>query len=590
MRHKNFIYNHFVYNNLVGIRLLFQISPKNIILYSVFQMLHGASWVLQVMSVQYFFDGISENQSGMPGLAIKILLLGAAYAFAQTMNGVANCYGQILNLKVIKETNKILFGTIDKKETIAFEYAEELDRIDKAVRGSEGVFWVSTTILDIIFFYVFYFVMMSWYLFSLAPILGISIVIIFIPNVVARLLHMISFEHLENETAPVRRKMEYYAGCFIGKEHYKETRLWGCGSYFFDRYNQMLKKLNGLHFRMQLRKERVNFCIHVLTVSAYGIIIGMLVHSVLTGAVSVGAFAAVFAALREFYGFMDEVISERLAVAIENMATVKNFFEFIKEDRGEQEQIRLPERFEVRLDHVSFAYPQTENGKQKNVISDINLRIPWGQTVALVGENGSGKSTLCHIIAGLYPPVKGTISYGGVQRGAGRIGNGISAVFQKFCRYSMPLGENIRISDMDSDRSWDKLKRICEDVGVVPEWAGGMGGMLGREFGGAEISGGQWQRIAIARGIYRNNSLLILDEPTAAIDALEEKYLYEEFGKLSRNCTAIIVTHRLASAQIADRILVIKDGRIVQDGSHDELAAVPGEYKTMYELQRQWYQ
>ena len=152
MRHKNFIYNHFVYNNLVGIRLLFQISPKNIILYSVFQMLHGASWVLQVMSVQYFFDGISENQSGMPGLAIKILLLGAAYAFAQTMNGVANCYGQILNLKVIKETNKILFGTIDKKETIAFEYAEELDRIDKAVRGSEGVFWVSTTILDIIFF------------------------------------------------------------------------------------------------------------------------------------------------------------------------------------------------------------------------------------------------------------------------------------------------------------------------------------------------------------------------------------------------------------------------------------------------------
>lgn len=116
-----------------------------------------------------------------------------------------------------------------------------------------------------------------------------------------------------------------------------------------------------------------------------------------------------------------------------------------------------------------------------------------------------------------------------------------------------------------------------------------MDGMLGREFGGAEVSGGQWQRIAIARGIYRNNSLLILDEPTAAIDALEEKYLYEEFGELSRNCTSVIVTHRLASAQIADRILVIKDGQIVQDGSHGELIAAEGEYRTMYELQRQWY-
>lgn len=584
MRHKSFIYN-----NLVGIRLLYHMFPKSIILYSVLQMLHGVSWVLQVMSVQYFFDGISENEGGLLRLVIKILLLGLTYAFAQTMNGVVNCYGQILNRKVIKETNKLLFRTIDKKEAIAFEYAEELDQINKAVRGSEGVFWVSTTILDIVFFYVFYFVMMSLYLFSLAPVLSVSTVIIFIPNVIARLLHMISFEHLENEAAPIRRKTEYYESCIIGKEYYKETRLLGCGNYFFDRYNNMLKKLNGLHFRIQVRKEKINFLINVLTVSAYGVIIAMLVYYVLTDIISVGAFAAVFAALREFYGFMDKVISERLAIAIENMATVKNYLEFIKEDKGEQKQITLPERFEIRLDHVFFAYPQPEAGEQKYVLSDINLRIPWGQTVALVGENGSGKSTLCHIIAGLYSPAEGTVSYGGVQRGAGRIVSGISAVFQKFCRYRMTLGENIRISDLDGDKTEDQMNQICKDTGVVPEWAGGIDGMLGREFGGAEVSGGQWQRIAIARGIYRNNSLLILDEPTAAVDALEEKYLYEEFGKLSRNCTSIIVTHRLASAQIADRILVIKDGRIVQDGSHSDLIAATGEYKTMYELQRQWY-
>ena len=530
------------------------------------------------------------------------------------MNGVANCYGQILNRKVTKETNKILFRTLDQKEAIAFEYADELDRINKAACGCEGVFWVSTTILDIVFFYVFYFVMMGWYLFSLAPVLSISIVIIFIPNVTARLLHMISFEHLESEAAPVRRKMDYYADCITGKEYHKETRLWGCGKYFFDRYNRTLKKLNRLQFHMQVRKEKINFCINVLTVSAYGIIIGMLVYYVLTDSISVGAFAAVFAALREFYGFMDEVISERLAIAMENMATVKNYLSFIdpavreesvrrvqkedkeesvrrvqKTDKEEAEQIKLPEKFEIRLEHVSFAYPQPETGERKYALSDIDLLIPWGQTVALVGENGSGKSTLCHIIAGLYSPSEGAISYGGVCRGGRRIVSGISAVFQKFCRYSMSLGENVRISDLEADKSEDRLNQICRETGVVPEWAGGMDGMLGREFGGAEVSGGQWQRIAIARGMYRNNSLLILDEPTAAIDALEEKYLYEEFGKLSRNCTSIIVTHRLASAQIADRILVMKDGRIVQDGTHEELVEAQGEYKAMYELQRQWY-
>lgn len=609
MRHKSFIYN-----NLVGIRLLYRLFPKSIILYSALQMLHGVSWVLQVMSVQYFFDGISENQGEISRLVIKILLLGAAYAFAQIMNGVANCYGQILNRKVTKETNKILFEIIDQKEAISFEYADELDQINKAARGSEGVFWVSTAILDIVFFYVFYFVMMGWYLFSLAPVLSISIVVIFIPNVTARLLHMISFEHLESEAAPVRRKMDYYADCITGKEYYKETRLWGCGKYFFDRYNRMLKKLNRLQFHMQVRKEKINFCINVLTVSAYGIIIGMLVYYVLTDSISVGAFAAVFAALREFYGFMDEVISERLAIAMENMATVKNYLAFIdpavgeesvhrvqkedkeesvrrvqKTDKEEAEQIKLPEKFEIRLEHVSFAYPQPETGERKYALSDIDLLIPWGQTVALVGENGSGKSTLCHIIAGLYSPSEGAVSYGGVCRGGRRIVSGISAVFQKFCRYSMSLGENVRISDLEADKSEDRLNQICRETGVVPEWAGGMDGMLGREFGGAEVSGGQWQRIAIARGMYRNNSLLILDEPTAAIDALEEKYLYEEFGKLSRNCTSIIVTHRLASAQIADRILVMKDGRIVQDGTHEELVEAQGEYKAMYELQRQWY-
>lgn len=584
MKHESFI--HY---NIVGIRFLYRLFPGKIILYCILQMLHGVSWVLQVVSMQYFFDMIADVQKSIFQLAAGVLLLGMAYAFAQIMNGVVNCYGQILNQKVGKETSKTIFRIIDQKEVTSFEYADELDQIHKASRGAEGVFWVSTTILDIIFFYVFYFAMMSWYLFSLAPVVSVSIVIIFVPNVVARLLHMISFERLENEAAPMQRKMQYYENCMIGKAYLKETRLQGCVSYFLNLYLSLLKRLNYLHFHIQLRKEVINFGISVLTVLAYGGVIGLLIYYVLEGTITAGAFVAVFASLREFYGFMDEVISERIAVAAENMAAVKNYFDFIKTIKNEQQDMELPEKADIRLENVSFSYPHPKEDARRMALSDINLQIPCGQTVALVGENGSGKSTLCHVIAGLYTPVKGSVSYGGIQKKGRRITKGISAVFQKFCCYYMTLGENVRISDITKPISKEKLHQLCKEVGVDPRWTGGLDGMLGKEFGGKELSGGEWQRIAIARGMFRDKHLLILDEPTAAIDALEEQYIYQKFKELSQNCTAIIVTHRLACAQIADRILVMKDGKIIQDGNHRELMAVEGEYRRMYDLQRQWY-
>lgn len=164
------------------------------------------------------------------------------------------------------------------------------------------------------------------------------------------------------------------------------------------------------------------------------------------------------------------------------------------------------------------------------------------------------------MIAGLYEPTQGSISYGDVQRKNGRISKGVSAVFQKFCHYKMSLRENIQIGDVSREATEEELRRLCEDVGVDTEWTGGMDGMLGQEFGGTELSGGQWQRIAIARGLFRRKQLLILDEPTVAIDALEENNLYRSFQKMCQDCTAIIVTHRLASAQIVDRILVIRCG------------------------------
>ena len=261
-------------------------------------------------------------------------------------------------------------------------------------------------------------------------------------------------------------------------------------------------------------------------------------------------------------------------------------FTYTLEDEKQKKQ-DMPKEFDIRLKHIGFTYPMSK----KEALSDISLTLYQGQTVALVGENGSGKTTLCRVLMGLYQPDKGEIFYGDHLLSTLELMN-ISAVFQKYCRYKMTVSENIQLGEFWKKTDEKELKGICKDVGIHLEqehFTNGIYTMLGREFDGIELSGGQWQRIAIARGLFKNSNMIILDEPTAAIDPLEETRLYQDFAKICKNKTAVIVTHRLASARIADRVIVMKEGKVIQDGSHEQLISVEGEYKKMYEEQKKWY-
>ena len=248
----------------------------------------------------------------------------------------------------------------------------------------------------------------------------------------------------------------------------------------------------------------------------------------------------------------------------------------------------VPEEVCIRLDGISYVYPNSS----KKALDNISLTIGDRQTVAIVGENGSGKTTLCRTIMGLYSPSEGTVFYNNIPISSVSWTDGVSAVFQKYCKYKMTLRDNICISDIDKVNTDSRIKELCRQCRVNLGQGydtSDLNTFLGRNFDGIEISGGQLQRIAIARGLYRDSNLIILDEPTAAIDPMEETRLYFDFAGICEKKTAIIVTHRLASAQIADRIIVLKEGKVVQDGSHEELLRVEGEYKRMYELRQKWY-
>lgn len=241
---------------------------------------------------------------------------------------------------------------------------------------------------------------------------------------------------------------------------------------------------------------------------------------------------------------------------------------------------------------VEFTYP----GNSTPALSGINLQVRPGERIALVGVNGSGKTTLVKLLLGLYRPTQGRILVDGtdlqdIAPDAWR--THVGAVFQDYARYALTVRENIgfgqldRLDDDEAIRSAAKRSSAAELVETLPD---GYDTILGKEFeNGHDLSLGQWQKLALARAYLRDAALLVLDEPTSALDALAELDVYRRFSELSTGKTVLLISHRLGSARLADRILFLEDGRITEEGTHEDLITASGAYAELYAMQAEWY-
>lgn len=306
------------------------------------------------------------------------------------------------------------------------------------------------------------------------------------------------------------------------------------------------------------------------------------------GEIGIGAFAAIFSSLDEMFDRMESVFNYRIHDITKNFGPARNYFAFMELREREGTYEAGLERNQIELKGVGFSYPCSG----KKVLEDINLTIHKGETVAIVGVNGSGKSTLTRLLTGMYLPTEGIVEIDGMDIrtiSPKTLYCGVSSVFQRYQCYKMTVRENAQISDGQSGKEAEPVLRQADfplDNGRFTE---GIDTVLGKDFGGIDLSGGQWQRLAIARGLYRVHDMIILDEPTAAIDPIEEANIYRKFAEISKDKTAIIVTHRLGSVHMADRIIVMDAGRIVDMGVHDELMEKKGLYYQMYQAQAKWY-
>jgi len=401
----------------------------------------------------------------------------------------------------------------------------------------------------------------------------------------------------EVDTRKYERRYSYYADILTNREATEERLLFGYAkdvSNRFVKHFEMARKIQlGVSLRMYIMGKSI-----VLSTFAVALLITLtLINPVISGDLSPGMFMGIVAAVF----VLVKTLGGSLQSAAESLSKAKGFMndltQFVNLDRT-KDAVALPDEQPIVFEsleycNVSFKYPTGEN----LILDKLSFRLEAGKHYSFVGANGAGKTTITKLLTGLYDDYDGEILINGKELRtytAGALKAMFSVVYQDYARYQISMADNISLGDLARTTSVQEIYDTAVKAGLadtITELTDSMNTPLGKVLEGAvDISGGQWQKVAIARSIFSHVPIVIFDEPTAALDPIAESQIYHEFENLTRNKTTIFISHRLGSTKLADEILVIDNGNIVERGSQDDLIELNGVYAQMFETQRKWYE
>lgn len=398
------------------------------------------------------------------------------------------------------------------------------------------------------------------------------------------------------KTTADERRSWYYYWLMTEADSAAELRLFGLGSYFKSAYQRLRQKLRSEQIRLAKNQSLANLAASAIALLITAISLTWMVWQVSLGKVSLGNLALFYQAFDRGQSVMRNLL-ENLGQIYSNMLFLGNLFEFLelKTARRDSPKTKLLTPLtsiekEISFNNVTFLYP----GSVKPALKNFSLAIPSGKIVAIVGANGAGKSTLLKLLCRLYDPQEGRIAYDGIDLRDLPIENLrrlITVLFQKPVSYNASVTENIILGDIAASPNFSEIEAAAVAAGakeIIDRLPQGYDTLLGKLFeGGIELSGGEWQRIALTRAFLRSASLIVLDEPTSAMDSWAEADWFDRFRQLVRDRTAIIITHRFTIARRADIIHVMENGQIVESGCHNELLDLNCRYARSWKSQIQ---
>ena len=393
-----------------------------------------------------------------------------------------------------------------------------------------------------------------------------------------------------------RRELDYYRWVVSELEPAKEIKLFGLSDHFIRRYADLADDYLRENRRVATHRAATGTVLSSLSTLAYYGAVGLIVYQAVLGAISIGTLTFLIASFQRSRGLISGVLMT-IARGYEQGLHLKDLFEFLEMQPRivhvpGARPVPIPVREGFVFEGVGFRYPATEHW----AVRDVSLSIGPGERVALVGENGSGKTTLVKLLTRLYDPGEGRILLDGVdlrEYDVDSLRRAVGVIFQDFFRYDLTARENIAVGWIEARDDEPRIVDSAEKsmaAAVIDGLAGRYDQMLGRRFdGGANLSGGEWQKVALARAYMRDAQVLVLDEPTAALDARAEHEVFKRFGELTSGKMTVLVSHRFSTVRMADRILVLTKGRVIEDGTHATLVADGGLYAELFALQAEGY-
>lgn len=518
-------------------------------------------------------------------LAVAAGLIGRLIDYSDAL--LAGKYTNHISVRVMEHAASL--------DLLAYEDPVFYDRLERArVQATDRLYMIQA--IGRLIQQVITTITLSISIMVFSPWLLLLLVVGVIPAFVGE-THFAFLGYAKNfKQTPVRRQLDYLRILGGSKEAAKELKLFGLQEFLSRRFKKLSDQVYEEDISLARRKVMAGSLLSMIGTAGYYTAYVYAVWRTVTGVFSFGTLTLLANAIREASSNLQQTFSTLSTIADQALflTDLIAFFDMRPTIRSKPHALPAPrpikQGFEFR--GVSFRYP----GASRLVLNQLNFKLRPGERVALIGENGEGKTTIVKLLTRLYDPVEGQILLDGIdlrEYDLDDLYREIGVIFQDFMRYEMTARENIAVGRIEHLNELDLLKQSAEKSmadEVVHKLPERYEQMLGRRFeGGVDLSGGEWQKVALARAYLRDAQLLILDEPTSALDARSEYEVFQRFAELTAGKMAIFISHRFSTVRMADRIVVLENGRIAEEGDHEALTNLGGRYAEMFELQAASY-